>query len=293
MTAPPTRRPDASMTLIREIMDQPLDPGYAAESARRLAAGKPSSSGLRSPVVLLACIVVGLILGVAAESYNRDVPSIARTKAGLIDQIGAARVSADRTSSTVARLQSEVSAMESRQLPDLTPRLLMLEEGAGTTPVRGPAYVVSLDDAPSADAASSQTDPRVAPASGGRVLSRDLQIVVNGLWSAGAEAIAINGQRLTASSAIRFAGDAILVNFRPLTRPYVITSLGDPAAIAQRLAASAGGSYLADLKNNFGIIVDTQQLDGVTIPGATSLTVRYAVPDVSTPVTQTPSEARS
>ena len=49
------------------------------------------------------------------------------------------------------------------------------------------------------------------------MLDRDLQVIVNGLWAAGAEAIAVNGQRLTACSAIRSAGEAILVDFRPLS----------------------------------------------------------------------------
>ena len=47
------------------------------------------------------------------------------------------------------------------------------------------------------------------------MIAQDLQIVVNGLWDAGAEAISVNGQRLTSKSAIRFAGQAILVNYRP------------------------------------------------------------------------------
>ena len=50
------------------------------------------------------------------------------------------------------------------------------------------------------------------------MIARDLQIVVNGLWASGAEAVSVNGQRLTSKAAIRFAGQAILVNYRPLTR---------------------------------------------------------------------------
>ena len=67
------------------------------------------------------------------------------------------------------------------------------------------------------------SDPRDDRASDtGRVLDRDLQVMVNALWAAGAEAIAINGQRLTARSAIRYAGEAILLDFRPLVPPNVM-----------------------------------------------------------------------
>src|SRR5207302_160556 len=60
----------------------------------------------------------------------------------------------------------------------------------------------------------------------GLVLDRDLQDVANELWHDGAEAIAINGQRLTATTTIRAAGGAILVDFRPVTAPYQVSAIG-------------------------------------------------------------------
>jgi uncharacterized protein YlxW (UPF0749 family) len=107
------------------------------------------------------------------------------------------------------------------------------------------------------------------------VLSKDLQIVTNGLWEAGAEAMAINGQRLTARSAIRFAGEAILVNYRPLTRPYVITALGSPD-LEVNFADTAGGSYVRALEDNYGVRVTMAASERLGVPGATSLTTRYA-----------------
>ena len=83
--------------------------------------------------------------------------------------------------------------------------------------------------------------------------SGDLQIIVNGLWGAGAEAIAINGQRLSSTAAIRFAGQAIIVDFRPLARPYVITALGDPQGMQQIFEPSFAGVYLDQLTQEFQI----------------------------------------
>ena len=65
----------------------------------------------------------------------------------------------------------------------------------------------------------------------GRVYDRDLQDVVNALWLAGAEAMSINGQRLTAATAIRSAGEAILVNSRPLSPPSLVHAIGNPAPL--------------------------------------------------------------
>jgi uncharacterized protein YlxW (UPF0749 family) len=134
--------------------------------------------------------------------------------------------------------------------------------------------VVTVQDAVSA--AGSEADSDLTDQ--GRVQDRDLQIVVNGLWEAGAEAIAINGERLTSLSAIRSAGEAVLVGFRPLSPPYRIQVIGDPQAMQTAFASNLGGQYLQALSSNFGIRSTVEQKDSITVPAAGSLTLRYARP---------------
>ena len=111
------------------------------------------------------------------------------------------------------------------------------------------------------------------PTRGRGRFSKDLQYVANGLWEAGAEAISINGQRLTSTSSIRFAGDAILVDYRPLARPYVVTALGDPDGPADRASPRAGAAPTCRPADNYGIRVsiDARGLDD--LPAASALTV--------------------
>ena len=99
-----------------------------------------------------------------------------------------------------------------------------------------------------------------------------------GALLAGAEAVAVNGQRLTSRTAIRFAGDAILVNFRPLTRPYTVEAVGDTEAMRARFAAGPGGAYLAGLQQNFGIAATIEPADSLTLPSVASTTLREARP---------------
>ena len=80
-----------------------------------------------------------------------------------------------------------------------------------------------------------------------------MQRVVNGLWESGAEAVSINGQRLTALSAIRAAGDAILVDNKPLVPPYTVLAVGDGQRLSTRFQDSADGLYLHALQENYGI----------------------------------------
>ena len=108
------------------------------------------------------------------------------------------------------------------------------------------------------------------------MLAKDLQYVTNALWQSGAEAVSINGKRLTSTSAIRFAGSALVVDYRPLTRPYVITALGDPKRFPATFADGAGGTYLSTLRSTFGIRVDTDVSDDLTVPAAVGMTTRYA-----------------
>ena len=97
-------------------------------------------------------------------------------------------------------------------------------------------------------------DTGAADADLGRVLDRDVQLVVNGLWRPAPTAVAINGRRLTARTAIRSAGGAILVDYRPLRPPYRVEAVGDPGGLAARLERSgAVGTRCAPCRDDYGL----------------------------------------
>jgi uncharacterized protein YlxW (UPF0749 family) len=277
---PPGRRaPDASMTLITTMMRRPLDPGYAAAAERRRAAGLPPSTSLRSPRLVGATIVIGLVMGIAA--YNLTAPSSSRSEAreDLISQIEDRRAQVDELEGRATDLQAQVTALEAEQLAgqgDTAEQSRELAMTVGALAMHGPGLVVTLDDAPGSEAGDPASSDDQADQ--GQVYSRDLQFVVNALWEAGAEAISINGNRLTTTSTIRFAGSALVVNFRPLTRPYVITAIGDPGEMPAAFADGAGGSYLSTLQSSFGVQVDAEVVDDVEVPAGVRLTTRYATP---------------
>jgi uncharacterized protein YlxW (UPF0749 family) len=107
------------------------------------------------------------------------------------------------------------------------------------------------------------------------VLDVDMQLVVNGLWQAGAQAIAINGIRLTSTTAIRTAGEAILVDFRPLVPPYSIAAVG-PADLAERFADTGASGELDELREDYGIQSDVEPQADVTVPASTANLPRQA-----------------
>ncbi len=264
------------MTLLTTMLQRPLDPGYAAAADRREAQGRPRSTSLRSPLLVVATVLIGLLVGVA--SYNLTTANEPRSKARaeLIDQIEGRRAEVDSLTAQAAALQGQVTALETEQLGNdsLTTRTRELASQVGAVPLHGPGFTLTLDDAPGTGA--DDTAEGGGAAEQGQVLAKDLRYVTNALWEAGAEAVSINGERLTATSAIRFAGSALVVDFRPLTRPYVITALGDPKRFPAAFADGSGGTYLSTLRSTFGIRVDTDVSDDLTVPGAVGLTTRYA-----------------
>lgn len=279
-----TRPVAASMALITEVMERPLDPSYAEEADRRRSAGLPASSGFRTPLFIVASVVIGFLLVTAALTLR--VPATAATKARtqLIQQIRDRQAVGDRRADRVADLRAEVDRLQSRALTghgqSVADRVQRAELAAGTVPATGPGLQLTVDDAAQQPgAADGDANPRTSAQNGnGRVVSRDLQFLVNSLWEAGAEAIAIGGQRLTAQSAIRFAGQAILVDYRPLTRPYVITALGNPDTMPAVFQRGQGGAYLRALQEQFHIRAHLAVEDQLTVPGASSVRTRLATP---------------
>ena len=292
MTSGPLGRPDESMTLINEVMQRPLDPGYAAAADSRQQSGLPPATGLRSPLLVVIAVLIGVLLATSALALRAPETSASRVKTYLVGRIEAIRGQAEAQTRLIARVQGEIdnaqAAALSRQSETLlADELSRLEFAAGTVPVTGPGLELTVDDAA---AEAGLKNPNVDPGAVTgpdltKVFATDLQIIVNGLWQAGAEAISVNGHRLTSRTAIRSAGEAILVGPRPLTRPYVITAIGEPGSLSADFADSAGGSYLQSLKVNDKIRGDITERDLVVVPGEPALSLEHARP-VRSAVTQ-------
>jgi uncharacterized protein YlxW (UPF0749 family) len=283
------RRLDASMNLLTEVMERPLDAGYAEAAQRRRERGEPAGDSARSPLTLLTVVVVGLLLAAAALQARGQTTAGLSERAQLVQEIGKLDAAAARLQQSNAKLQEQIEnerALRLEQLAQggLAQEVSQLGIATGAVAVVGPGLVLEVNDAESVSDRSGVPDPRDdAQADDGRVLDQDLQVLVNGLWRAGAEAVAVNGQRLTALSAIRSAGLAILVDYRPLSPPYRISAIGDPDRLRARFSDGAGGRDLQYLKDNFGIQASITSVDRLTLPASSGLDVRHAVPEGGVP----------
>jgi uncharacterized protein YlxW (UPF0749 family) len=281
MSAPDRR---FAPNFLLELFTNPLEPGYAdAAEARRREGPRPrwrqaGAYGLRT----VTLIVVGFLLAVAYREAVSAEPERSRAHAGLVQEVKTGQERTDALQVESDRLRRDVTAAQQAALGGTAEELARIREAqaaAGLASVTGAGAVVRLADAP------SPVDPntgRPSSAEVSRVLDVDLQAVVNALWASGAEAVAVNGQRLTATSTIRTAGNAILVDFRPVTSPYEVAAIG-PSDLEQNFQRTATAASMADLARRYGLSYSTRAEGKLTLPAAPGPSLRYAHPPDPSP----------
>ncbi|MGF1427244.1 DUF881 domain-containing protein [Kitasatospora sp. LaBMicrA B282] len=280
-------RPDASMTLLTTVMDQSLDEGYAAAARARGEVGRRRLPTTAKGRLLLAVglALAAVVVTVSGVNAHDAEPVLARQHDALVQKVTDETAAADRLQRQVEAARAQVDQEQQRALQDSggDTALRDLAAAAGTGPVTGPGLKLVLDDA-SDTAAGGGIDPRTSDDfSGDRLHDRDLQLIVNGLWQSGAQAISVNGQRLTALSAIRAAGDAILVDNRPLVPPYTVLALGDEKVLPGAFQNGTGGRYLRVLEDSYGIRATAAPQHSLELPAAVGFTLRVATPEPTSP----------
>jgi uncharacterized protein YlxW (UPF0749 family) len=272
-TGTTTRVVDASMTLINEVYRRPLDPGYAEAAARRTAGEQPRTASGRVLLVALAA-VLGLGIAAATIALRQPASSAVAARDVLEKQIQERGAVADAAQQRIDQLTAEISGLQGDALGGTGSTLASQIAGdavaAGSVGANGPGLRIVLSDAPTND--PDKQDPA------DRVQDVDLQVVVDGLWAAGAEAVAVNGQRLTSTTAIRSAGDAILVDLVALSSPYTVEAIGSAPHMQADLARTTAGQHLATLRTTYGIGVTMSSEKHLALPGSGQAVLHYAQP---------------
>lgn len=275
--APQPHNPAASMALIFDAMQHPLDPLYEDVARARATQGKPPT-GHSSLLTILTATMIGLLLAIGGHALRVPAKVVQDRHAQLVKDIGAAEKVNDAKTRQIADLRSDVAADTNGVLARSSSKALkeaLSQESltAGLSPMSGSGMTVTLANPSGNNVGSSDSDPRTN-ASTNAVSSSDLQQITNALWSAGARGIAINDQRITSLTAIRFAGSAVLVNFRPLTSPYTVSVIG-PSDIKQHFDNGFGSQYLKGMSNS-GISVHESSSSNLTVPAASVAQIQHA-----------------
>jgi uncharacterized protein YlxW (UPF0749 family) len=257
------------MGLLNYITATSLDEDYAAASHRHGPEGEPKQPK-PSGLALLVLALFGVLVTTAAVQTARNAADTANSHSSLVAQIKEHKRELASLRTQAAGLRRHVQDLKAQDLlataegRALQGRLSTLGAATAALPVRGPGVRIVVDDAPGGG-------------SGQQVLDKDLQKLVNGLWQVGAEAISINGQRISNLTAIRRASQGITVNYRHINRPYVVSAIG-PEQMGVRFLDTTGGQTWLALRSAVNLRFDINSEGSMKLPAASRLTLRHARP---------------
>ncbi|WP_315004251.1 DUF881 domain-containing protein [uncultured Selenomonas sp.] len=202
-------------------------------------------------LIALVCVLIGFMVAVQFRTAQDAKGSLSQQRIEEIsDRLLQTEHERDELSEELHKMQTAAASTDNQQDKDL------LRYRAALVPLEGEGVIVRMDD--STKPAKAGENPNLYV-----IHDDDLLRVVNELRAAGAEAIAINGQRLTGTSEIRCAGPTLSVNNVRSSAPFEIRAIGDKKSLENALRMRGG---VAETLGVWGIQLDIKASNDVYIP---------------------------
>ena len=226
----------------------------------------------------VALLALGFLIAAQLASEGPRVRYTTQERTPLVETANELQTAQDGLKDGILQLRAQIQGVENQGadsatlVRDLNAQLQEARVAAGLIALTGPGIVLQLED-------SKAPVPPDGNESDYLVGSRDIRSVVEELWGAGAEAIAVNGERITPTSAIIDVGSSLLVNSAYLTPPYQVSALGPPE-LYDRLSGSAGFvDFVRARSEGYGIRVSLAEPESVDMPAFVgTVTLRYSRP---------------
>ena len=271
-------------SLLRALLSEHLDPGYAAAAAQRDRSNDPQTGRARALGWMwqaLAAFLVATVFAAAVAQARLVAPGVSAAQRVLAAGVRSEESTTGALTTQRNTLAAQRDEVQRRTLAadaagrQLLARLDRLSLAAASTPVTGPGLSVTVTEPSAAPNLSDVSKQRVA-GSQQIILDRDLQLVVNALWASGAEAISVDGIRIGPNVTIRQAGGAILVDNNPTSSPYAVLAVGPPHAMQDVFDSSPGLRRLRLLETSYGVGVNVSAKDSLTLPAGAVRDVKFA-----------------
>lgn len=216
----------------------------------------------RSPSTLVVGLLAGVLIGATAvTAQGSDLrPDRTSDLAQLATQAEARNTELGERAAVLRQDIDQLAAAQGASPVPVDPALAQLAATAGLAAVQGPAVRITLSDAP-IDFAPPGVDGDLLV-----VHEQDIQHVVNALWTAGAEAMTIQGHRVIATTAVKCVGNTIVLHGTPYAPPYVVTAIGDQAQLEAGLAGDQGVRIYRQYAQTYQLGYQQQRIDNVTMP---------------------------
>lgn len=222
----------------------------------------------------VALLALGFLI---AAQYLAEGPRVRYTtqeRSLLVETALGLQSQQDALKASIVKLREDIQELEAQgtgsasAIRDLNDRLQEARVAAGLIRMRGTGIVLKIEDSTTPTPPGGNEADYLAGAA-------DLRTVVGLLWQSGAEAIAINGERLTTSTSIIDIGGSVLVNQAYLTGPYQINAIGPKDLFAKLSAAPGWGEFVRTRRGSFGIGISWAEPETVEVPAfAGSVTLR-------------------
>lgn len=263
-----------TMPLLTLITQQAMDEDYLHVAERRTAGTRRPLRGRPQRTAAVVIAVFGVMVATAALQTSRNADINDESRNTLISRVISQRKAVSGQQDKIVRLRERNLSLDATLASTTSTeqaavnRLRRLQVVTGTIPVSGEGVQITVDDPAGGDESQDVRD-------------EDLALLVNGLWSAGAEAISINGVRLTALSYIRNSGPAIHINLQPLTAPYTVLAIGDTRTLQANLLDTTSGQIFFQIRDDLEFGFDMHDEDQLSLPAANVRRLRTAVAGTS------------
>jgi uncharacterized protein YlxW (UPF0749 family) len=211
-------------------------------------------------------IVIGIFFGIAFGLTRELVPIQETTRQELQQRILATQ---DQLIVTQGLLADQIELLESvkqdvskqsNTIQRINSNISQLNTVAGYSEVRGDGIRVTIQ---------SSVNPSVEDGIDlGVVIDSDIARVVNGIFARGGIAVSINDHRITSTTAIRSAGEAILVGYQPLIPPYEILAIGNASRMLRELKTGDTGIDLSEISDRYGVRFTISEVSQISIPAS-------------------------
>jgi len=242
-------------------------------------AAAPQKRRLQQSLVLLVpAVLFGLLVTLQWRTQTERSELTVRYNTPLIDAANALQKEQNELKTQLAVLRARLdeiqrnASTQSGAAKELQARIDELKTSAGLTPLSGDGVVIQLDDARNVSVTSRDIDKSICHAT-------DLTDIINTAWRGGAQAIAVNDERVVSSSSVYCVGSTIMVNGTLMSPPFNVAAIGSQNAL---LGAFDDPQQLQDIKQRRdvqGLGFRVTRASAIHVAAYSGpLNVRYAVP---------------
>lgn len=250
-----------SSLLLEKLWQDVQDDSYFKKAEIKKNLGKSTSDPRW--LILIVLTIAGIIFGIGASITRQSIPISLQNRDLLRENITTQSILLEEKETKLEEVTQKITSLQESQasvLPSVDQdELALLNFASGYQAAIGPGLEIELSDA-DLTKISLDIDPSLA-----RVFDTDIFTVLNGLWTAGAEAIAIGNQRISPMTAVSQSGEAILVNYRPILPPYKIYAIG-PSDLLENFLKTEDFKQIDEVSRIYNIGLKVTPLDSIQLP---------------------------